>query len=144
MKYVLKLDVLGEIPEIEITKKIFDSLKISKTKLDNAFDIEENYDIVIANYLEFEQDLFKFYLNDTVKISIISKIYEDFYLVGNTLERRLLNMLASVRRYLDQTNKILNLFDEKAVLYFEELRSTEFDTNFSYKFMESLRNYIAA
>lgn len=53
MKYMLRKDVLAIVPEIEITEDEYTQLKQAHTILSNALEIEEKYEILISNYLDF-------------------------------------------------------------------------------------------
>jgi len=57
MKYLLRKDVLGKVPEIEITAEEYAEFEKARNILSNALAIEEKYEIVIANYLDFEKQI---------------------------------------------------------------------------------------
>jgi len=57
MRYSLRKGVLDKVPEIEITEKEYDAFSQARNILLNALAIEEKYDILIANYLDFEKEI---------------------------------------------------------------------------------------
>ena len=58
MKYLLCKVVLGNVPEIEITAEEYAEFEKARNILSSAFAIEENYEILITNYLDFEKQIF--------------------------------------------------------------------------------------
>jgi hypothetical protein len=75
MRYVLRKAVLGKVPEIEITEENYLALQDARKVLANALAIEEKYEILICNYLEFEKQI----LNDTVYCMVRDNTgYSDF------------------------------------------------------------------
>jgi hypothetical protein len=75
MRYVLRKAVLGKVPEIEITEENYLALQDARKVLANALAIEEIYEILICNYLEFEKQI----LNDTVYCMVRDNTgYSDF------------------------------------------------------------------
>jgi len=57
MKCILKKDVIGDVPEIEITEADYVAYKAARGALLNGFAVEEKYEILISNYLEFEKEI---------------------------------------------------------------------------------------
>lgn len=142
MKYIISKAVLGNVPEIEISESEYLELQKARNTLSNALEIEEKYEIVISNYLDFEQEI----LNATTKYMIREHLdYSDFFKVRLGLNVKLVNLLTAVRLYVDQLNQNvtkclddnLNTKDDVKRLF-----SKEYDENQYYRFMEALRNYV--
>jgi hypothetical protein len=141
MKYILRKDVRNEVPEITITEADYVAYKASRNALLNGFAIEEKYEILISNYLEFENEIL-------VAASAASMVrnhigYSDFFGFRLGLNLRLVNLLTSVRLYIDQvgqhvTECLTSRSDVKAVV--KNLFSTEYDAHV--EFMEALRNFV--
>lgn len=117
-------------------------LQKARNTLSNALAIEEKYEIVISNYLDFEQEI----LNATTSHMIREHLdYSDFFKVRLGLNIRLVNLLTAVRLYVDQLNQNVteciadnsNTKDDVKKLF-----SKEYDENNDYRFMEALRNYV--
>jgi len=140
MEYFLK--PLGQSPIITIDSKRFALLKKSKHILSEALAMEEEYEMVISNYIDLEKE------SINVSVSNMVRNYRghvDFFEARLALNRRFMNLLTSVRLYHDQLTAhcIACLPEENGV---EErvktLFSAEYDKNFDYRFMEALRNHI--
>ena len=142
MKYILSKNVLGNVPKIEISELEYLELQSAHNILTNALEIEQKYEIVISNYLDFEQNI----LNATAKYMIREHLdYSDFFEVRLSFNIKLVNLLTAVRLYVDQLNQNVteclnghkNTKDNVKKLF-----SKEYDENVYYRFMETLRNYV--
>lgn len=130
------------MPEIEISESEYYALQKARNILSNALEIEEKYEIVISNYLDFEQEI----LNATTKYMIREHLdYSDFFEVRLGFNIRLVNLLTAVRLYVDQLNQNVTEClngNKKAKDDVKKLFSKEYDENLYYRFMEALRNYV--
>jgi len=142
MKYILRKDVLGNVPEIEISELEYCKLQRARIILSNALEIEEKYEIVISNYSDFEKEI----LNATTKYMVREHLdYSDFFKVSLGLNIKLVNLLTAIRLYADQLNQnVTECLDGKqnAKDNVKKLFSKEYDENAHYRFMEALRNYV--
>lgn len=137
-KYSLHALVLEQNPELSISEGEFESFKKAKICLNSALALEENYDLLLSNYREFELEVLSASLTDMISFS---HDYEDFFEIRTSINRRALNLLSATRRYLDQYSKHLkkvgaNPAEAKAVC------SKAYDDFFEYRFMEALRNHV--
>ena len=57
MNSYLRKNVLGIEPILPITDEQFKALAEARSVLSAAFALEESYDLLIGNYVEFEQEL---------------------------------------------------------------------------------------
>lgn len=141
MKYFLRKSVLAEVPEIEISKSKYIEYKRARKVLSNCFEIEEKYEILISNYLEFETQL----LNATaIQMVRRSLDYSDLFQFRLALNIRLINFLTSARLYVDRMKEnvkecVPELPDAKKLV--EAQFSKEYEKHPEYRFMEALRNY---
>jgi hypothetical protein len=142
MKYILSKNTLGGVPEIEISDSEYSALLKARNILSNALEIEEKYEIVISNYLDFEQQI----LNATTKYMIREHLdYSDFFKVRLGFNIKLVNLLTAVKLYVDQLNQNVTEClseNEDAKSDVKKLFSKEYDENLYYRFMEALRNYV--
>ncbi len=142
MKYILRKDVLANVPEIEISESEYCELQRARNILSNALEIEEKYEIVISNFLDFEQEI----LNATTKYMVREHLdYSDFFKVRLGLNIKLVNLLTAVRLYVDQLNQnVTECLDDKQNVKddVKKLFSKEYDENKYFRFMEALRNYV--
>jgi hypothetical protein len=141
MKYIL-CNLWGNAPEVEISEREYIELRKARNTLSNALAIEEKYEIVISNYLDFEQEI----LNATIKYMIREHHdYSDFFKVRLGFNVKLVNLLTAVKLYVDQVNQNVSecLPDNpNAKDNVKRLLSKEYDKNQYYRFMEALRNYV--
>ena len=142
MQYFLRLGVLGECPIITIDSERFLLLKSSRRILPEALAVEEEYEMVISNYIDLEKESLNmaiFYMTRNYQG------YPDSFSFRLTLNRLFMNLLTSVRLYRDRlSSHCVNCLPKETEVKerIEQLFSTEYDTNFNYRFMEAFRNYI--
>jgi len=138
MKPYLQLDLLSPPPPLEITEAEFLSLKHSRLILNAAFTFEENYDLLVGNYLEFENSALS--LTTSAMARQLNEYHEVFELRAE-LNRRAVNFLSSARLYVDQLlQRVKECGGNKEDV--KTRRSAEYDNFFEYRFMEALRNHV--
>jgi hypothetical protein len=100
-----RLRALGHEAYMSITKDEFYKLENAKSGLGECLSIEEKFDIVIENYLEFETTM----LSSTARNLILGdQDYQSFYLDRGLFNRRLANLLSAGRIYVDHTKQHIN------------------------------------
>ena len=112
----------------------------STVNLTEALLIQERFDIVIGNFEEFESEILSLALQHSIYAETAPM---DFARQRRTLTRRILNLLAACRFYRDQLDHgFSQLFGKKSVIADEiaTRRSQHYDSSFSYRLMEELRN----
>jgi len=118
-------------------KRIGDSLRLVKEyKINNQL-----FEILTQNYSELFNDLKQFL--ETYKKGLLTQSNLDF--VHLNLNRHILNFLTSFRTYLDhvETNLKRNCGPESSEFQaFKQACANQFDSNFSYRFVYKLRNYV--
>ena len=142
MKYLLRKLVSGHVPEIYITEMQYSEYENAMHILSNCLAIEEKYEFVISNYIDFEKQI----LDATAEYMVREHVdYSDFFQVRLGLNIRLVNLLTAARLYVDQlTHNVRDCLpcDDNAKNVVKELFSKEYDEHFEYRFMEALRNYV--
>lgn len=141
-KYFLKKKVIGQVPRVEIDQKFYNDLVSARSVLTNAFEIEEKYEVLIQNYIDFEKQLLDIALSSMVRNPVE---YYDFFLARTSVNVRLLNLLTTARLYLDSVHRHAGECcggKEKAKTEINNYRRAQFESNPEYRFMESLRNYV--
>jgi hypothetical protein len=142
MSYLLRLDVIAPVAEVPITEEQALEASRAHSALKAAFALEETYDLLVANFLELDQEALcsaaRYVVQD-------SRTYEEFFEQRALPNRRIVNLLSAARLYLDSVPQ--NLPDcvsnsNDAVEAFRKATSAQFDSRFSYRFMEALRNYV--
>lgn len=140
LKYCLKVWGIGKIPEIEIDSDRYDALQDARNVLSGALAIEEKYDLLFSNYLELEKEALNYATECMVKGSLG---YDGFAMARQSINRRIVNLLTSTRLYIDHIQQNIKLCIEKDSEFdVKSSMSAQYDENFSYRFMEALRNYV--
>lgn len=141
MKYVLIQIVLARNVEILIDKKRYDQISKSRFDLTDFTAIEEKFDIALENHYEFEKEINSIASRDMM-FSEITEIY--LWRTGNLLNRRVANVLASCRAYLDHTaHHLSNIYGKTSQISdaFKAIKSKQYDGNHEYRIAEAMRNY---
>lgn len=128
------------MPEIEIDSDRYDALQDARNVLFGALAIEEKYDLLFSNYLELEKEALNYATESMVKGSLW---YDGFAIATQSINRRIVNLLTSTRLYIDHIPQNIKLCIEKGSEFdVKSSMSFQYDENFSYRFMEALRNYV--
>jgi len=125
---------------IPMTKEDLVEAQECKEKLLKALGIEEKFNIILENYLEYERELLDVTLQKAISFDI-----SDTRDVIHGMNRRVVNLLSTCRLYLDQVPQDIGsmLGKDSAVReQFEDQRSEEYDSRLGYRVMEALRNHI--
>ncbi len=139
MIYYLKKAVLNPSAKVEISRQSYFELKKSREFLSPVLSIEEQWDCVIQNYIELEQDILREAVNSMV---ILHDDYSAFQDIRLGFSRRLSNVLSSNKSYLHHTPQHLQktlIQDPKNK--FSEITRQAYDKYYGFRFMEALRNY---
>ena len=108
--------------------------------------IEEKFNIVSDNFYEWEQEIQKSYdflianQNEHSNYDMIIQAHGSKEII--ILNRRLFNVLSSIRMYRDQVLHDLANLDNQLKREFEAETNRQYDKTFSYQIMEFLRNFI--
>lgn len=112
----------------------------------NLLWIEEKLNIVSENFYEWEQEIKMSYdflcknQSDRPDCDLIMNNHGTKEII--VLNRRLFNVLNSIRMYRDQVLHDLSELDSKLKSDFEKETNRQYDKSFSYQLMEFLRNYM--
>ena len=139
---MLKIRASGDYPEVKLNKKEYESILKARTTLSHGLAMEEKYEILISNYLEFEQEIL---MHASRLMLRLPDGYGDFFNLRTSLNRRLVNLLTAARLYSDQLQQHVKgtIPDpQNATKNIKKLFSKEYDSSLEYRFMEALRNYV--
>lgn len=142
MKYFLRICAIGPYPETEISEERFLNLKKSKDCLLAAFSIEEKYELLVSNYLDFEKEVLSISCDYMLRNT---NEYSEFFDIRLAFNRRVVNLLTSTKLYIDQIQQHVKTClpgEADIAKTVKELFSKEYDNYFEYRFMEALRNYV--
>lgn len=124
----------------ELSKSEFDLFIQSILVINTFISDSQLFNIVLWNYKDFFQTINNYLFTiDKKDASFINE-----YPVDINLNRLFLNLLSSVRSYLDfMDRKLKNKFgiNNEVYILFDQDRTKEFETKFSYRFLEDLRHY---
>lgn len=143
-KYFYKISTyaFGKHDSVEITKKQFDEIRRTRELISFGLAIEEKLDLLAENYADFERELIDMAVQFSIFHGSIDEILSD---ARHRVNRRLINLLTSVRLYHDQTAHALNRVygkNNKALESFRAFSSKEYDSNLAYRALEALRNHV--
>jgi len=133
---------MGRVPKIDLTEQEYAAIKTAQNILTNGLSMEEKYDLVISNYLDFEEALLNSALHSMIKGEYT---YHNFFLIRALFNRRVVNLLTAARLYRDQLQRHVESAspdDRNAKQTIRQLFSKEYDLSFEYRFMEELRNTV--
>ncbi|WP_461211577.1 hypothetical protein [Desulfocurvus sp. DL9XJH121] len=141
-EFIVAIHALGRFPEIKITEEEYIEIKRSKLILKNFFEIENLYEILITNYYNFEKE--------SLVISLDQMLLNEFnykiaYEQRMRINRVIMNLLSSLRSYIDQSPKcIASCFDNDIQIENKEKKRflDKRKSDFNFGFVESLRNHV--
>lgn len=142
MSYVLRLDVICSVAEVPITEEQALEASRAHSVLNAAFALEKTYDLLVANFLELDQEALCSAARYVVQNS---QSYEEFFEQRALPNRRIVNLLTAARLYLDSVPQHLSECvnnPNDAVKEFRKATAEQYDSRFSYRFMEALRNHV--
>lgn len=124
-----------------ISKEDFETILVSRDRFFNALQIEDVFDLLIENFVEFE--------NDLLNLSMRRMLFHDWdwsTFRGDMalINRRLLNLLATARAYRDHTQRIISVTygsQSDLLVRLAGSFSHQFDSSEGFRVMEALRNY---
>jgi hypothetical protein len=95
----LMRSVLGPSPFLEIDTATANALAAAMDDITGMIDVEQKFDILLENFIEFEQELFSRTLRQAYRLEPNSTdIFDDTL----ALNRRTINVLTAARLYADQ------------------------------------------
>jgi len=141
MDYGLTRLVLSRTAFLPITREDFEAARRAKAMIVAALGIEETFNLVAGNYLEYEDAL----LGGALECIVYSEgSWSEFTGRIHDINRRMMNLLAAGRAYLDQAAHYLSsTFAETSpeCIRFREATNDEYDGRLGYRAMEALRNF---
>jgi hypothetical protein len=138
MDFYLRPAFLDPLPQLEISEEEYVALKRSRLVLNAAFSFEENYDLLVGNYLELESSALGF---SAARMARRRHEYEDMFEITAEMNRRAVNFLSTARLFLDQLLQRVGTCGGDRTEVKRRL-SSEYDNAFAYRFMEALRNHV--
>lgn len=142
MEYGLARQVIGFSTFLPISEAEFLAIKNAKEGLFQCLFIEEKFDLVAENLLDFETTL----IDSTVSHMLFrNQDYQSFQGRRGAFNRRLVNLLTAGRTYIDHVkHHVKNVFHGDSALApdISALFSREYDRRLGYRAAEALRNFV--
>lgn len=142
MKYKIRHYTSPKNEFFNISQSKYDAIIKARLLLSEALYIEEKFDLLIENYLEYEQF--------TLKASSEYMLFPHqnnpwFHNKKNTFNRLLINFLATCRLFLDHVpHHFTNIFG-KDTFFKKNIKpfiSEQYDSYLGYRLFEEMRNYM--
>ena len=142
MIYGIVRDVIGSPQILEIPEDEYLEIVQAKRSLFSILQIEEKFDLFLANFADYESHL--------LDLTLRRSLYDDFDWSGfhgdiHSINRRLVNLLSSGRLYVDHAQHDIGEIFGKESPQEKELKQTlkeTYDDNLGYRVAEALRNYV--
>ncbi|MDT4969546.1 MAG: hypothetical protein QOJ64_4283 [Acidobacteriota bacterium] len=141
MRFGITKAVLSCEDFIDISREQYESTRDAQQKLAKVLNIEEKFNFVVENYVEYEQELLKSSL-DSMMFAVPE--WSDRIAEVHKVNRRLINLLTTCRLYVEsRRHDIASLLgrDNGQIESLERQIADERDSNPAYRFIEALRNY---
>lgn len=142
-EYYLRQPFLGNIPSLELSESDFNEIVKSRAILSSALTIEEKYDLVLGNFIDFERELILLTMEGMIDVSFD---YGRAYNIISVLNRRVANFVTLGKNYTELISSMASKCTEdkdvvagKVTLLTRQL----YDASFEYRFAEALRNHVA-
>jgi hypothetical protein len=139
--YQLTRSFFGDNITSDISFVEYQTLIRAKQCIIRALSLEEAFDVLVQNYMEFEKEVLRL----TIDYMVLHPEKYGFHQEGRRLlNRRIMNVLTTARAYLDQLPGSINDVSGNENAYSDNLKafvSLQYDTRFGYRVMEALRNY---
>jgi hypothetical protein len=142
MTYGITRTVFEEHRVLEITSARYSQISEAMRSILESLAIEEKFNLVLENFEEFEAELLRGALDRSLfAVDDWSQQMSELHRIG----RRLANLLATCRLYVDQVpHNLSNLFgpEAEATQNFATWKSREYDARLGYRVLEAMRNYM--
>lgn len=112
-------------------------LKETSEKISLVLSFERNFEYLVQNYVDYENTIAQKSIDQLVKNS---PSLDEFNIHITDVTVKLLNLLTTAKAYIDKSPSIMKKLTGESDLFKKEC-SFQFDTNFSYRFVDALRNY---
>lgn len=140
--YKITTYALGEHDYIKITQEQFEEIRNAHKLIAFGQALEEKLDLLAENYADLERELLDMAVQFSIFFGSINELLTD---ARHRVNRRLINLLTSVRLYHDQVAHALSSLygkDSEPLKEFRAFSSEEYDSNLSYRVLEALRNHV--
>lgn len=139
MPYFLWKDVIAITPKVPIEREEHDAILHAWRALAIVAEIEDEWECLIQNYAELEMEMLRSAMHRMV---FSQQSRDEMHDSRLNFTRRLSSLLHSCRAYLYHTPHLLDSISSTAFSKpFKVFTNEAYDSVFSYRFMEALRNF---
>ena len=139
MEYGLARLTLGSKDFVSLTQREYEAILHARASLFECLFVEQKFDLVVANYTEFETTL----LDSTVQHMVVSyHDYESMQVEVALFNRRLINLLTAGRTYVDQVPRHMSAIGGDESLPVKGIFAAQYDAHIGYRAMSALRNFV--
>jgi hypothetical protein len=141
MKHLIQNRVSRNSSEVEIDGALYEKITEALRNLFEIQFIEEKFDLVIENYLEFEDTLSQL----TSRFMVVGTTNESFNNERILVNRRIVNLLTATKAFTDQSRHHFSNIFHGNPLKLEQLSkifSSQYDDLSEYRAMEAIRDYV--
>jgi len=137
VRFGITKHALGFVGFVEMSREEFDAAKAAREMSFEILYLEEKFDLLIGNYLDYESTLLSAAARHMIyKEFDFSSFQDEIYLVA----RRIVNLLTTCRLYVDQTTHHLKQIygtNSTQLLAFNAELSSQYDSSMGFRAMEA-------
>lgn len=141
-EFYLRKNALAQPQKVEITQEQFDDIRCAVNIQVESLYIEQKYDFVMENYLEFEESILQCGLSDML---FGGRDRKEFNADTALFNRRIMNLLTAYKTYDDTYRQHINrifLRDKEILRQVKDSFSKEYDSRVGYWLMPKIRNFV--
>ena len=142
MDYGIRRFAFGTGEVLAISSDEYKQLADARERLLDALFLEQKFDLLIEDFLEWETEL----LSSTARYMVHGEPNSEWFAAERSiLNRRFINLLAVCRGYIDHSlAACVKSFGENSAdtATFKKVLCDHYDQTFGYRAMEAMRNYV--
>jgi hypothetical protein len=139
--FITKIPV-GIYPQLPISADRYNEIRSARNVRLHALYLEQKYDFLVENFVEFEDALLKESLRE---MTMQRYDFSDYSVTRGHFNRRIMNLLSTGRTYEDSVPQHINSIfkrDPTALSRSKAALSKQYDSRLNYRAMCKLRNFI--
>lgn len=141
-EFYLRRNALSHPLRVDATREQFEDIRCAVNIQVEALYIEQKYDFVMENYLEFEESILRCGLSDML---LGGRDRKDYNADTALFNRRIMNLLTAYKTYDDTYRQHFNrifLKDRDILRQAKQSFSEEYDSRVGYWMIPKIRNYV--
>jgi hypothetical protein len=141
-EFYLRKNSLAQPEKVDISQEQFEDIRCAVNTQVESLYMEQKYDFVMQNYLEFEESILQCGLSHML---LGGHDRKEFNADTALFNRRIMNLLTAYKTYDDTYSQHINRIfyrDKEILRQAKESFSKEYDTRVGYWLMPKIRNYV--